>query len=493
MKARTALALAMLCLAAACRRKTAETETEAKQGLHILCGAGIRPAMEALKSGFEAAEGCELRVTYAGSGTLYGKLQAGVAADLYLPGDIWYIEKAQAEKRVEGHGTVAWFVPVIAVRKGNPKGIKSIEDLAKDELAVGLGKTDACAIGNVTRTLFEAAGIADKVKPDYEALTVNRLANQLKMEALDAAIIWDATARQYPDTIDTVAIADANFHAVPLAVGTLTGAAEKELCGKFIEYATGEAGAKSFRDNGYQVPGASIRIGCGSSMRLAIEELAALFEKTTGRKTLRNFGGSGTVLTHIEESKQGDIYVCHDPFAYTCDDRGISDTWHTVAHIEPTIAVQAGNPKGVKGLRDMLRPELKLGLPHRSHSTRGKILWEVLKKAGMDKEMEARKFFECRTHDLVNQLKLGTVDISVLWNAPVRAMAEFDEVPFEEEYKVDAITSATTGRTYSMKYVKVTLVRLKFSKEPLLSAQFAKICLSDEGQAILKKHGFDLP
>jgi len=41
--------------------------------------------------------------------------------------------------------------------------------------------------------------------------------------------------------------------------------------------------------------------------------------------------------------------------------------------------------------------------------------------------------------------------------------------------------------------VKVTLVRLKFSKEPLLAAQFAKICLSEEGRAILKKHGFDLP
>ncbi len=493
MRIRIVFVLALLCMAAACRRKVQPAQDAEKPTLHILCGAGIRPAMEALKRGFEAEKGCELRVTYAGSGTLYGSLQAGVEADLYLPGDIWYINKAKKEEFVGDHKAVAWFVPVIAVRKGNPKGIESINDLAKEELDLGLGKANACAIGNVSKSLLTTAGIADKVKPDYEALTVNRLANQLKLEALDAAIVWDATAKQYPDVIDTVPIADANLHAVPLAVGVLRQTAAGELCRSFLEYAAGEAGANCFRENDYQVPGPSIRIGCGSSMRLAVEELAALFEAATGRETLRNFGGSGTVLLQIEESKQGDIYICHDPFAYTCDARGISEKWHTVAHMEPTIAVRAGNPKQVKGLRDMLRPELKLGLPHRSHSTRGRILWAMLEKAGVVKEMETRKFFESRTHDLVNQLKLGTVDIAVLWSAPVRSVPEFDEVPFEEEYKVDAVTSATTGRTFSMKHVKVTLVRLKFSKEPLLSAQFAKVCLSDEGQAILKKHGFDLP
>lgn len=493
MRIRTLCVLTLISLTTACKREMQPTPHAAKQTLHMLCGAGIRPAMEALKRDFEATEACEVRVTYAGSGTLHGSLQAGVQADLYLPGDIWYIQKARAEGRVDSHATVAWFVPVIAVRKGNPKGITSIKDLAREDLALGLGKVDACAIGNVTRTLFETAGIADRVKPDYEALTVNRLANQLKLDALDAVIVWDATARQYPDVLDTVSIDDADFHAVPLAVGILKQTAKRSLCERFLAFASGTAGAECFRSNAYQVPGPAMRIACGSSMRPAIEELAALFEKDTGRKTLRDYGSSGTVLLQVEESKQGDIYICHDPFAYTCEEKGISKAWHTIAYMEPALTVQQGNPKEVKGLRDLLRDDLRLGLPERSHSTRGKILWAVFDKAGMSEAMGKRKFFESRTHDLINQLKLGTVDIAVLWNAPVRVMPEFEEIPIEKEFKVDAITSATTGRTFSMERVKVTTVRLGFSKEPLLAAQFCKLCLSDKGRAILSKHGFDLP
>jgi molybdate transport system substrate-binding protein len=319
------------------------------------------------------------------------------------------------------------------------------------------------------------------------------LANQLKLKALDAAIIWDATARQYPQDIDAVSIDDTNFHSVPLAIGIMKQTNQRDLAQSFAEFAAGDLGAKYFRDNHYQVPGKQLRIGCGSSMRPPVEDLAKLFQETYGTELLRDYGGSGTVLLQIEESKEGDIYICHDPYAYVCEDKKISERWHTIAYIDPTIAVLKGNPKNVKGLKDLARTDLKLGLPHRDHSTRGKILWEIFKKNGMAEEIEKRKFFESRTHDLINQLKLNTVDVAVLWDAPVRAMPEFEAIPIEDKYKVDAITSATSGRTYSMEHVKVTVVRLNFSKEPLLAAQFAKLCLSDDGRNILKKHCFSLP
>ena len=117
----------------------------------------------------------------------------------------------------------------------------------------------------------------------------------------------------------------------------------------------------------------------------------------------------------------------------------------------------------------------------------------MLAKEKMAEEMSKRKFYESRTHDLINQLKLNTVDIAVLWDAPVIAMPEFEAVPIEDKYQVDAITSATSGRTFSMRHVKVTVVRLNFSTEPLLAAQFAKLCLSPAGQKILTRHCYTLP
>lgn len=487
------LCLAMALMGGGCGRMGEQPATGTGRTLTVLCGAGIRPAMESIKAGFEAESGCTVKVMYAGSGTLLGQLQAGVEADLYLPGDIWFIQQAKDRKMIAEHRNLAWFVPVIAVQKGNPEGIKNLNDLARDDVSVGLGKVDACAIGNVSAEILEATGIQEKINADFEGMTVNRLANQVKIKALDAAIIWDATAAQYPDDIDVVALEDGFFHAVPMAIGVLRQSSQKELAASLVDFAAGKQGAKLFRDNHYRVPGESIRIGSGSSFRPATEDLARLFEATTGCKTLRNYGGSGTVLLQIEESKEGDIYICHDPFAYTCEDKGISDKWHTIAYIEPTIAVLKGNPKNVKGLEDLLREDLAPGLPHRTRSTRGYILWTILKKHGMADAMSKRKFFESRTHALINQLTLNTIDVAVLWDAPVKAMPEFEAVAIDDKFKVDAITSATSGRTYSLRNVKVTVVRLNLSKDPLMTAQFAKVCLSEEGRKILEKHCFTLP
>ena len=111
----------------------------------------------------------------------------------------------------------------------------------------------------------------------------------------------------------------------------------------------------------------------------------------------------------------------------------------------------------------------------------------------MAEEMKKRKFFEERSHTLVNQLKIGAVDVATLWDVQAKSIPDFDVVPIEEKYMVDAVTSATSGRTYSIRHVRVALVRLSVSKEPLLAAQFAKLCLSQAGRKILVKYHFTLP
>ena len=478
-----------------CSHKTSESAScDSQRTLTIMCGAGIQPAMETLKSAFEIAHACKVRVIYAGSGTLMGQIQVGVDADLYLPGDKWWVDKAMENGHIDTQRVVAWFAPVIVVQKGNPKHIQSVRDLMRKDVEVGIGKPEACAIGNVTCEVLETAGITvDQIHLRFEALTVNNLANQVKLKALDAAVVWSAVAKQYPDDLDMVAIADPLFHAVPLSIGLLKNSKCKDLAQRFMDFALKEAGAESFRDYGCLVPGTQIRIGCGSSMYPPVDELAKRFESLTGCKVLCDYGGSGTVLLQLEESKEGDIYICHDPYAYLCEDKNMSERWHTIARLEPVMAVQKGNPKQIRGLKDLLREDINIGLSHRKYSTRGKMLWTMFRKHGIAEILAKRKFFEERTHTLVNQLKLGAIDVATLWDAPAKAMEEIDVIPFEEEYMIDAVTSATTGKTYSMRFVKVTVVRLNFSREPLLAAQFAKMCLSDEGRKILAGHHYQLP
>jgi molybdate transport system substrate-binding protein len=461
--------------------------------LTVLCGAGIRPAMEALRIAFQKEAKCAVTVNYAGSGTLLGQLQTGAPADVYVPGDIAYIRDARGRGLVGTHSVVAWFVPVLAVQKGNPKQVEGLMDLTNPGLKLGLGNPRACAVGAVARDLVRAKGIAGKVKSDYEALTVNELANQVKLKTLDLALIWDATAAQYKDAIDVVRIDDAYFHAVPFAAGIVKKSANPKLAERFCSFAASEKGAAIFRRHDYTVPGKTLRIGCGSSMRPPVEELAALFRRECGVEAKPNYGGSGTVLLQIQESKEGDIYVCHDPYAYICEDKKLSTAWHTIGLLKATIAVKKGNPKKIKGLMDLMRKDVRVGLPHRETSTRGKIMWAIFKQHNLTDKMTRHGFVEDRTHALVNKLKLDAVDAAVLWDAPTIAMPDVEAVPIEKKYEIDAVTSATSGKNYKVDVVKVTVVRLNLSKEPLLAAQFAKLCLIDAGRAVLKRHKYTLP
>jgi len=111
--------------AAAVIAATAPQALAQAQQIRVLRGGGIRPAMEELAARFEKANDCRVIATYAGSGTLFGSLQAGTEADVHVPGDIWYVHKARDKGMVASHKALAWFVPVIGVQKGNPEGINT--------------------------------------------------------------------------------------------------------------------------------------------------------------------------------------------------------------------------------------------------------------------------------------------------------------------------------------------------------------------------------
>ncbi|MEA3366656.1 MAG: substrate-binding domain-containing protein, partial [Planctomycetota bacterium] len=170
--------------------------------LMLLCGAGIRPAAEAIIAAYHEGYGTRIDPTYAGGGRLLGQIASAKKGDLFMPGAEFYVDKAIEKgwavpqtKRI-----VAYFVPVIFVRKGNPKGVYSLRDLSQEGLRVGFGDERACAVGEKTLDILEKNGIPlSEVQPNviYKSGTVNELAVAIQMGSVDAVILWDANARQF--------------------------------------------------------------------------------------------------------------------------------------------------------------------------------------------------------------------------------------------------------------------------------------------------------
>jgi len=234
---------------------------------HLLlhCGAGIRPAAEALIRAFNAQSGCTVAANYGGSGHLLAQVSAFPTGDLFMPGDELYVDLAIAKKLADPatRRTVAFFIPVIFVARGNPKGIGSLENLKAPGLRIGLGDERACAVGQTTVELLARNGIPPSaIEPNvvFKRGTVNELAAAVQIGSVDAAIVWDATARQAARHGEIVPIPpDRNvISTVPIAV--LNCSRLKEEARRFVEFAASEEGRRLVGAAGYTVvppPGAA--------------------------------------------------------------------------------------------------------------------------------------------------------------------------------------------------------------------------------------------
>ena len=222
--------------------------------LLLYCGAGIRPAADEIVKAFEQAQGVTVECDYDGSERLLARMKLSGLGDVYMPGDVHYVEQAAEQGLVTSHKSVCYFIPVILVQKGNPKGIRSLADLTRPGIDVGLGNPDVCAIGRKSLRLFAKSDISqEEIQKNvkFQALTVNDLGNHIKLGRLDAVIVWDAMAAYFSDVGDTVEIPPEKNVISTVAAGVLESSECPALASKLVEFIASDAGSAIFRKHRY--------------------------------------------------------------------------------------------------------------------------------------------------------------------------------------------------------------------------------------------------
>ena len=226
--------------------------------ISLHCGAGLRLTADALIEEFEKNNNAKINANYAGSGRLLGQITAGNLGGLFMPGAEFYVDKA-VEKGIaekDSKQTVAYFVPVIFVQKGNPKNIRTLKDFERNDIRIGLGDERAAAIGKRTLKIFDKNNILyEKIKKNVvvKTGTVNELGVAIETKTVDAVILWDATALQFANSGDMISIPrDKNLISlVPIVL--LKSTANKDVAKDFIEFCTSEKGKEILKEKGYTV------------------------------------------------------------------------------------------------------------------------------------------------------------------------------------------------------------------------------------------------
>jgi len=186
--------------------------------------------------------------------------------DLFIAADKQYLLSAREMKLVRDIVPIATQTPVIVVPKGNPQKIHNLDDLLADGVRLSLADPKMAAIGKVVEGILkkEGASAAGNKSADlWDRLwqkavihreTVNQVANDVKLTAADAGLVWDATAVQYPDLeIVRVPLFEKSKNEIALAV--LASSKNPEAAQRFADYLTAaDKGLAVFRKHGYTVP-----------------------------------------------------------------------------------------------------------------------------------------------------------------------------------------------------------------------------------------------
>jgi molybdate transport system substrate-binding protein len=230
----------------------------------VFCGSASKPAMEEAADIFHKQTGVKVDLNFGGSGTMLSQMKLARRGDLYIPGSPDYMVKAEREGLVDPktRRIIAYLVPAIGVQPGNPKGIKSLEDLAKPGLKVGIGNPESVCVGLYAVELLQRSKLLREVSKNIVTHASSCASTEalVAMKKVDAVIGWEVFSNWNPGKIETVFLKPSEIPRlayIPAAVSIYT--ANKVVSQKFIDFLVSGEGKKIFAKWGYAVAEQEVR------------------------------------------------------------------------------------------------------------------------------------------------------------------------------------------------------------------------------------------
>jgi len=227
--------------------------------LIVFAGAASKPPTEEIAKAFEKKTGVRVSVTFGGSGFVLSQMSLAKKGDIYFPGSSDFMEIAKKKALVfsETERYVVYLVPAITVQKGNPKGIKSLNDLTKPGLRVAIANPEGVCVGLYAVEIIEKNFDRQK-KSLFKKNLVNytesceKTATAVSLKTVDAVIGWRVFQYWDPMRIETVPLSKneiARIGYIPIAVSRFTK--NRQLAKRFIDYILSDDGAAVFRKYNY--------------------------------------------------------------------------------------------------------------------------------------------------------------------------------------------------------------------------------------------------
>jgi len=161
-------------------------------------------------------------------------------------------------------------------------------------------------------------------------------------------------------------------------------------------------------------------IFAAAGAKAPLDEICQRFEQQHDTRVAINYGGGGEVLSQMELSRSGDIYIAPEQsFMETAVDKQTidPDTIKDIAYMIPVIAVQKGNPQNITSLADLARPGINLAITRIETTLLGQYALDIFDKAAITEDIEKNIVTQAARPDiLLTMLMMGQVDAGIIWH-----------------------------------------------------------------------------
>jgi molybdate transport system substrate-binding protein len=399
--------------------------------LVVFCAAGLKAPVARVAREYEEKYGVEVQLQYGGSNTLLASLQVSPLADVYIPADDSYATLARDKGLIAEVLPLASMKPVLAVRKGNPRKLADLDAVLKADVKLSHANPEAAAVGKLTRDALIRGKKWDAYakKIVVQKPTVNDVAADVQIGAADAGFVWDVTLKQVPE-IEAIPAGD--LPAANLTACIVKTSEQPTAALRFARFlAASDAGAESFAEEGYTPAGGDpweptpeLRLLAGAMLRPAVEKTITAFEEREGVRVTRVYNGCGILVAQMKADGPPDaFFACDREFLDQVGDLFGPGT--TVSSNQLVILVQKGNPHGIKKLKDLSKPGLRVGIGHEKQCAMGVLTQRTLKEDRSTEAVMKNVKVQSPTGDmLVNQMLTGSLDAVIAYITNAAGHAE---------------------------------------------------------------------
>ena len=219
----------------------------------VFAAASLTESFTQIGKDFQAANpGAKVTFNFAGSSALATQINQGAPADVFAsaaPANMKTVTDAG-----NGDGTPTTFVRnqlVIAVPKGNPKGVAGLADLTRPGVKVALC-AEQVPCGAAAKKALAAAHVS--VKPVTLEQDVKAALSKVKLGEVDAALVYRTDARAAASTVDGVEFPESAGAVNDYPIAVLKKAPNPAGARAFVGYVRSDKGRAALAAAGFQAP-----------------------------------------------------------------------------------------------------------------------------------------------------------------------------------------------------------------------------------------------